>query len=206
MDTSLLLKADLYRILATALDLPDGDKREDLAGLIDDLLTASVDDEIIEGSLRRIRGHLDSEGLEAIYHRLFTSSDALPFSEGGYLALDKGHVIGDVSAFYKAFGFKLTEHAGSPDAVKIELGFMAFLNLREYQAHSAGLEEQKEIVRDAKGKFLREHLAGWIPLFLERLTGGVTHPFYTEVAVLLQLMMERDMSELMPVDCEPVEK
>lgn len=187
----ILIKADLYRILSLAFEIPD----QELIDSLSDIIREAVDSSILEQQYAEILKNTftcleKNSDLESEYHRIFTTQSGIPFSEASYSVIDKGNLIGDVAAFYKAFSFEVQSQTGSPDSIKMELGFLSFLSILEYQAILDGNEENTEIVQDARRKFLQEHAFHWFQEFINKLMEYTTHPFYTSVAFLFQKTME----------------
>lgn len=79
--------------------------------------------------------------IEAVYHRLLGSGGTVSPYESEYYPAgqegmrEKGVVLGDVAAFYKAFAFEHSkELLEVPDHIAVELGFMSYLKLKETYA------------------------------------------------------------------------
>ena len=88
----------------------------------------------------------------------------------------KGGLLGDVAAFYRAFGFDPSlELAESPDHVALETSFAAWLCLKEAYARSERRTEAAEVCAAALAAFRREHLepllAGLCSCLAERAAG-----------------------------------
>lgn len=74
--------------------------------------------------------------------------------------------LADIGGFYRAFELKLSEDMKERyDHLGIELEFMHFLTYKEAYALENHGEEQLKICIDAEKKFLKSHLARWVPLF-----------------------------------------
>jgi len=147
---------------------------------------------------------LGDSQLEAAYHRLLGSGGPVSPYESDYQGCgeegmrEKGVVLGDVAAFYKAFAFDYSKEVLEvPDHIAVELAFMSYLKLKETYARMGDDEDAYRICREAENKFLSEHLLGWLPQFLERVSQHGTHEFYEKTACLLGdfLSMETVLSE-----------
>jgi len=68
--------------------------------------------------------------------------------------------MADVAGFYRAFGLAVTRDR--PDALALELEFMAFLLTKE---RTAGHPDHEAVCRSAQQEFLRDHLTWWVPSF-----------------------------------------
>jgi TorA maturation chaperone TorD len=83
--------------------------------------------------------------------------------------------MADIAGFYRAFGVEpslVTRER--PDHISLELEFMAYLIGKQLRAAESGLPgaaADAAICRDAQVKFVREHLAWWLPAFAMTLRG-----------------------------------
>jgi len=123
--------------------------------------------------------------IEAVYHRLLGSGGTVSPYESEYYPAgqegmrEKGVVLGDMAAFYKASAF-----------------VMSYLKLKETYAAMGNDRDAYRICRDAGDKFLNEHLLRWTPQFLERVVELGTHEFYDIAARLLGEFLERESALL----------
>lgn len=78
--------------------------------------------------------------------------------------------LADISGFYRAFGFVVGNSVRErPDHLAVELEFMHLLAIKEAYAAGNGSVAHVEICVEAQGKFLHDHLGGWIGLFAQSL-------------------------------------
>lgn len=79
--------------------------------------------------------------------------------------------LGDIAAFYEAFGLKLASDVHERvDHVAVELDFLHFLTLKEaYALAHDGLSKAK-ICAEATRLFLADHLGRWLPVWTFRMT------------------------------------
>lgn len=80
-------------------------------------------------------------------------------------AMAKGGELADIAGFYRAFGFENVGDEGireMPDHVAVELEFYALLLMKEAHLEDAGDAEGVGIVRDARRKFLQDHLGRFV--------------------------------------------
>ncbi|MBI2886429.1 MAG: molecular chaperone TorD family protein [Chloroflexi bacterium] len=114
--------------------------------------------------------------------------------------------LSDVSSFYEAFGFQVSDRAKEmPDHVSIELEFLAALYLKEAYALEHGWRGRARIAREARQKFLREHLAWWLPALAEKVQASARLPFYPAAAAYAHAVVgikEQDTIEP-PIDPLP---
>lgn len=97
------------------------------------------------------------------------------------------HRLADIAAFYSAFGLEVPDDADERvDHIAMECEFYAVLCAKEAEAIAEGSSEHQEICRDARKKFLREHLGRWTPAFCRRLERLSSDPFLRALAALLR--------------------
>ena len=100
--------------------------------------------------------------------------------------------LADIAGFYTAFGLSVTEGMRNKEAldhISIELEFMAILEWKELCALENGQEENVKIVKDAKLKFLQEHLMKWAFFFCRQIYGLEGDGFFIRLARLLELVL-----------------
>ena len=115
-------------------------------------------------------GGLDE--LRSSYVDLFDRGDArIPLYETEYgrmRGMSKGRDLADISGFYKAFGLEI-DASEMLDHIAVELEFYAVLLAKQDYLERAGDAEGREVVEDARRKFLTDHLGP--------LAGGVAARF-----------------------------
>lgn len=196
-----LFRADLYRILALGFEEPNAENLKSVQGIVEDILElvpkveCSVELEIALRGLVE-NGGWNAGALSAEYYRLFGTHVVCPSSEGSFQQVERGPIIGDISAFYEAFQMKAIEHQGPPDSIKMELGFMSFMALKTVYALENGLKEEKEIVEEAQKKFLSSHLGRWFEPFVTKLDASSSYPFYASLALLLVKWVTEDCQNI----------
>ncbi|MFN3604372.1 MAG: molecular chaperone TorD family protein [Leptonema sp. (in: bacteria)] len=202
---NLLILSDLYRFMALGLEEMDWKNQSLFFDTLKDFLSIPFQDYEFykkgnyqqEISILNKLTIYEKIPLEAEYHRMFNTQTGIPFSEGSYVSLEKGNLIGDVMGFYKAVGYPFnTEKHGSPDAIKVELGFISFLFLKEFnilvgdEFLGEEKEEKLEILRDLRDKFYFEHLLPWVPEFMNTLINSSNHEFYINLMAILKTLIE----------------
>jgi putative dimethyl sulfoxide reductase chaperone len=207
----------LYRLLASAFLYPDADVGSTICSdeFVQSLrrsADALGEDDVVERieHLRRAIGSPPDVGhdLAAEYVALFTRN--VPCSPYGsrYLVRDvmaRPRVLAEVTGYYTAFGVRVDQdHPDLPDHIGMELEFLGYLLAKEVYASDAGWESRAAICRDARGRFLHEHMLLWIPSFRERLHEHARLLFYPAVADVVLAVLENDARSFGRVIGDPV--
>lgn len=160
------------------------------------MATAYPDDEFAE-TLRALGGALDAhEALGPLVARLADvglddlrghwielfdhgkGSVSLYETEYGRMrGMSKGNDLADLAGFYHAFGLDLdaTEVHEQHDHVSVELEFYATLLAKERYLRDQSNDEGAEIVADARQKFLKDHLGGFVSALAGRVQEDATY-------------------------------
>jgi TorA maturation chaperone TorD len=190
------------RILTGAAELIRGEpaaKAETLA--VAERSLGDLDPEPVFAALPDCEAALNSE-----FERTFglLVSNACPPYEteyiNGKLTFQRSQALADINGFYRAFGLQPSaQHPERPDHIVLELEFMVFLIGFQRQAmedDSADCEERAELCRDAQQRFLREHLAWWVPAFSRLMGRENSGGFYAALGTLLAALIAADRSLL----------
>lgn len=203
MESKSLFRVDIYRILAAAFAHPSRERLMQLKELIGDLLEVASEGIMAEPMIiERLKLFMaeieraDQPSLEGEYHRLFATEVSVPACESSYGLSDKGSILSDVSAFYRAFGLKGGAVEDFLDSIGHELEFMGILTLKEAMGEEMGLKEEVSTTIDAQKDFLKSHLGRWYKEFAELLLARTSHPFYKLSSELLKLWLERELAEM----------
>lgn len=207
-----LAKTDIYRFLSLAFTFPDSDMARSLRDLADDmeevvnLLPYDIRAEF--RSFRKAIEGIDIEELKPEYTELFLTRMICPPYETSYgrKNFNKPNIIADISGFYRAFGFSLSENANvMHDNISVELEFLGILALKEAYAIEKGMEENLDICLSAEKKFLSEHLGTWAELFCRNLGNRTTEDYYRALSVLTERFMECELrSQGIVIDIEGI--
>ena len=86
------------------------------------------------------------------------------------------------------------DYHGLPDHISVELEFMQQVVLAEAEAWDSQDPEQARKCVSIEKEFIDFHLAGWVPVFCEKVCQRAELSFYCEMAKMTQefLRMERD--------------
>lgn len=118
--------------------------------------------------------------------RLFDGPTACPPNETAWIRRDKGHLIGDIAGFYRAFGFRVATDAGEKaDHIVAEIQFVAILLAMIARAAEAGESEHETVARQALAAFASDHVGAWIEPFCERLAATAEREEHRALALAL---------------------
>ena len=92
--------------------------------------------------------------------------------------------------FYQAFSCEVgDERKEASDHIAVELEFLAFLGLKELYAGTRGLTNELGVVRDAKKKFLNEHVLKWGFFYCTQVEKLTDAEFYITLSRSLELVL-----------------
>ena len=184
-----LLRGDLYRALALALDYPSTETSAVLETLLADLQASGAVGEVeLPAPLPALASTWSARSapeLQARFHRLFDTQGSLGYCESAWRHVDRGAILRDVTGFYRAFGFAAAGAEGQPDSIRHELAFMSYLAYKEWFASEHGWTERAAVTRDAEVEFLADHLGLWAGTFAARLSEAGSGTEYSHIAELL---------------------
>lgn len=102
----------------------------------------------------------------------------------------RAQTLADLGAFYAAFGFRVSAARPElPDHISGEAEFVAALLAKEAYALAHGWDDHAQVTREAREKFVREHLAPWCSAFVQRLEAHGRLPFYPALGGLVQALL-----------------
>ena len=192
-----LRRSQLYRFLADAFLYPTEDWTPD-APLLEPTLA-----ELGLSCYQLSHTAISLDDLRAEHRRVFGLTGSLCYETEYGLPHEyrQSQELADIAGFYRAFGF---ENGGAirerPDYLPTELEFMHTLTLKEAYAQATDQQQHVEVCVDAQRKFLRDHLARWLPLFRKRLEQAVVDGVYAELANLATTFVAAEADRL---DAQP---
>ena len=131
-----------------------------------------------------------------LFDRSPESSPLYETEYGRARALAKGNQLSDISGFYKAFGFDLSDQAETKemaDHLAVELEFYALLGMKEFHFREQGNVEAFDIVHSARRRFLEDHLGTYLGAVLKR-PGMQRSPFFFALISWVTQMIEGDIA------------
>jgi DMSO reductase family type II enzyme chaperone len=192
-----LRRSQLYRFLADAFLYPNEDWTLDAPLLEPTLDELGLSDQELDW------GPIDLADLQAEHRHVFGLTGTLCYETEYGLPHEyrQSQEMADIAGFYRAFGF---ENGGvireRPDYLPAELEFMHTLTLKEAYAREADQVEHVEVCVDAQRKFLRDHLAHWLPLLGKRLEQLAVEGVYADLTTLTTAFVAAEADRL---DAQP---
>jgi nitrate reductase assembly molybdenum cofactor insertion protein NarJ len=147
---ALVRDAAEWRLIGRLFECPTGAWRGEIEALARELgdadLIAAVD----------AAGEVATEGQ---YHSVFGPGGPAPPREATYHdTLELGSLMSELAGYYDAFAYTPPIDE-SPDHIAVEIGFVAYLRLKEAYARAAGDDEHAALAAAAAARFIADHLA-----------------------------------------------
>ncbi len=181
---NLLGMGELYNLLARSFT-SDGAELERVLADISPVLKSANMTHVVP-LLKRLESVLKEPDATEGYVKLFEMGTAAPY-ETSYTCKEhpyrKTFEEADISGFYKAFGMK--PRGDLPDHIAVELEFIALLYVKEGYALLLGDSSNEVLCREAREKFLKEHLSKWVGDFKSEVLKQANKQLYP---LILQLI------------------
>jgi nitrate reductase assembly molybdenum cofactor insertion protein NarJ len=146
---SLLHDAARWMLLGRLFECP-GERWRDLAAM-----AAEVGDADLASAVHAAR----DEATEGGYHSVFGPGGPAPPREASYCeSIELGSLMSELAAYYDAFGYHPVARE-APDHVAVEVGFLAYLRLKEAHALAVGDADRAGITAETAERFRAAHLA-----------------------------------------------
>ena len=146
----LLREAAWWRLLGRLFECPGTEWRHDVAALV-----REVDDD----ALREAAESALDRATEGQYHSVFGPGGPAPPREVSYHdRLELGSLMSELAAYHDAFEYHPSTNE-APDHVAVEVGFIAYLRLKEAYAVAAEEREHAATTAQAAEQFRVDHLA-----------------------------------------------
>lgn len=98
---------------------------------------------------------------------------------------------------YAEHGLERAPDAGEPpDYIGAELEFLFFLARHELAARGTSDNDALSVVLDAEAKFVRGHVARWVPAFIAQIRTADPGPVFAAAADLLAVVVDDDVRRL----------
>lgn len=188
-----LARSWLYRLLSAAFLYPEGDPLSPFGKGLDEVKGLLDGEGGLRGVLEALASSLEGvtlQDLQAEHRRVFghlISQECPPYETqyGCSHIFQQAQMLGDIAAFYRAFGLEVAEQAKERlDHIAVELEFMHVLTYKEAYAMRHHGPEKARVCREAQRTFLDEHLGRWAPVFARRLGRKAGSGFYKALAEL----------------------
>lgn len=193
---SLLATAAQFRLLAQGFAYPEPGQRRALLRMLSQL-------PLEHGTgvpLRQLRLAWLGAGVALLrdeYSRLFLGHAPCSLHETAYgdgrRIAGRAAELADISGFYRAFGFELSESDPDlPDHIAVELEFYSLLLVKQAYAGSRRRPAQRAITRKAAHRFLEQHLGRWVGALAAGLAAQRPAAPYRELARALHALIARE--------------
>lgn len=146
----LLSEAAEWRLLGLLFEYPTDAWRAQVTALLPDLR---------EEEMRRMGEEALEVAKPGLHIALFGPAGTVPVREVTYQGgVQFGYLMAELAAYYSAFGYA-PAGGETDDHLSVELGFMAYLKMKQAFALAAGAAKDAEVTEAAAAEFVKEHLA-----------------------------------------------
>jgi TorA maturation chaperone TorD len=206
----------LYRFIGAALLPPERGRLEVLVSAVGILEAYDLDKSPYSIAWRDfvelLESSVSSEDLGIEYVRLFgvgfSGTPAMP-TESDYRAPNR---VGAVAAFisslqadYRSMGLISAGGGEAPDHISTELEVMSYLCGVEADNWESGYEALAMDTIGVEARFVRRHLAVWIPKFASRVLAAEPVPFYERASKLIHAFVIHENDYLAAVVARSLE-
>jgi DMSO reductase family type II enzyme chaperone len=176
IEENLFLRQICYRIFASLFLYPEQSRLIEIRRATTVLISESWQFSAAVGSLINQLSEIDLNLGRAMvneYNRLFLIRPKAPPYETIYTDAEgqmRGLHTAQLEGVYLNAGLEISSELNElPDHISVELEFMAYLCMKESEAHAANEELEATHFRDLQRSFMGQHLARWFPSFAKRI-------------------------------------
>jgi len=164
-----------WRLLSLLFECPTSDWRKQIAALIQDV----ADEELKSAAQDALE-----QASEGLFHHTFGPGGPAPPREATYhQTVQLGYLMSELQAYYNAFAFHPVTNE-PPDHISVEIGFIAYLRLKEAYALACCNNEQAATAAESAQRFIFEHLANIAQPFANHLEASDI-PYLVKAAAAL---------------------
>jgi TorA maturation chaperone TorD len=146
----LLREAAEWRMLGLLFECPSDDWHRRVAALAPEMQDERLRD-AAEAAAR--------EASEGMFHAIFGPGGPVPPREVTYAGgVQFGYLLAELSAYYDAFAYRHTTDEPQ-DHVAVEIGFVAYLTMKQAFASYSGDAEHAAVTAEATAGFCADHLS-----------------------------------------------
>lgn len=147
---ALLSEAARWRLFGLLFEYPDDPWRSRLQALLPDLR---------QENLRAMAYAALEHSTPGLHIALFGPAGSVPVREVTYQGgVQFGYLMAELSAYYEAFGYR-PAIGEADDHLAVELGFLAYLKMKEALAIASDSADHAAVTAEAAGAFLKDHVA-----------------------------------------------
>ncbi|MEL1135890.1 molecular chaperone TorD family protein [Desulfitobacterium sp. THU1] len=158
---------------------------------LDERLGEHPEDREILHQLTKEQEGEEPKSLVYEFNRLFVGpqSPPVPLYESVYrysenLVMQESTL--DVRQWYRSEGLSLAGRSNEPDDyIATELEFAAYLLSKAVEEYRKDQPQQAKIYKDKYNTFYREHLAVWLPSFVETLSASTREPLFITLGKII---------------------
>jgi nitrate reductase assembly molybdenum cofactor insertion protein NarJ len=146
----LLAEAAEWHLLSLLFSCPQAEWRRTVAQLAS---------EVADTSLRSAARQALTESSEGLYHSVFGPGGPAPAREVSYDgSVQLGLLMSELSAYYQAFAYNPVTQEPL-DHISVELGFVAYLKLKQAYALANSDSEHAAVAAEAAQSFIEKHVS-----------------------------------------------
>lgn len=147
----LFQEAAQWRLIGLLFEPPTADWCDELMAL-----SAEAGDDALHSAVLAAR----DEASPGLYHSTFGPGGPVPPREVSYRRIvHLGQFLADIADHYRAFAYT-PRIAETPDHIATEVGFVAYLRLKQAYAVACGADADADLCRSVACRFVAEHVAG----------------------------------------------